>query len=142
MPLGSAVVRNAQGDLFGVTVAGGDANGDGVIFELTPGPSGGGYEETILHRFTEYPDGFNPVEGLTFKGRYIYGTAANGGVGGGTIFRLLSDGSGYTTVYNFGQNSSPAFPRCQLLSRGSSLYGTTGSNVGSVAWGTVFEYTP
>ncbi len=146
-PIQSNLIRDASGNLYGVTDFGGGyggsgSNSDGVVFKLTP--ADGRYEESILHRFSGVPDGANPLVGLTFKGRFIYGTTANGGVGAGTIFRMFSDGSNYSVVYDFASasNASGAFPRCQLFSHGTGLFGTTGSNIGSVAWGTVFDYIP
>ncbi|MFX7507225.1 choice-of-anchor tandem repeat GloVer-containing protein, partial [Acinetobacter baumannii] len=43
---------DANGNVFGVTYAGGPS-GHGVVFELTPPPSGqSGWTYTILHAFT------------------------------------------------------------------------------------------
>jgi uncharacterized repeat protein (TIGR03803 family) len=147
-PLGSSVIRDASGNLYGVTDFGGGyggsgSNSDGVVYRLTP--VDGGYRESVLHRFMGGPDGFNPVGGLTFKGRFMYGTTYNGGTGyGGTIFRMFTDGEDYSVAYNFAAygNANGVFSRSQLASHGTGLYGTTGSNVGSQAWGTVFDFIP
>jgi uncharacterized repeat protein (TIGR03803 family) len=84
----STLVFDAHGNLYGTTSAGGDANGDGTIFKLTP-TSGGKWKETVVHRFKNDPDGSQPYYGLVLdkKGNF-YGTTAIGGVGSGVIFEL------------------------------------------------------
>jgi len=84
----STLVFDAQGNLYGTTSAGGDANGDGVVFKLTPS-SGGRWKESIAHRFHDNPDGAQPYYGLVLdKAGNLYGTTAIGGVGSGVIFEL------------------------------------------------------
>ena len=52
------LVRDAQGNLYGTTVNGG-TSGKGTVFELdTTG------KETVLHSFTDAPDGALPKAGL------------------------------------------------------------------------------
>ena len=54
---------DAKGNLYGTTSAGGDSNGDGVVFKLTP-KSGGKWSESTVHRFGKGSDGSNPYYGL------------------------------------------------------------------------------
>jgi uncharacterized repeat protein (TIGR03803 family) len=84
----STLVFDAHGNLYGTTSAGGDANGDGIVFKLTP-TSGGKWKETVAHRFSDKPDGSQPYYGLALdkKGNF-YGTTAIGGAGAGVVFKL------------------------------------------------------
>ena len=87
-PSGGAVM-DKFGNLYGVTVNGGDPNcGCGVVYKLAPG-SNGKWKYTVLHRFTGY-DGAQPVATpiLDSKGN-LYGTTATGGAGGaGVAFEI------------------------------------------------------
>ena len=48
------VIMDKAGNLYGTATYGGDANGQGVVFKLAPS-SGGGWSETVLHRFLDHP---------------------------------------------------------------------------------------
>lgn len=86
----STLVFDAHGNLYGTTSAGGDANGDGTVFKLTP-TAGGNWKESVVHRFKNNPDGANPYYGLALdKTGNLYGTTASGGAQGqGVIFEII-----------------------------------------------------
>jgi len=68
----------------------------------------------------------------------LYGAAAFGGyVGNGTLFKVNTDGSGFTNLYNFTYTSNGVNPHTRLILSGSTLYGTA-QNGGSSGKGTVF----
>jgi uncharacterized repeat protein (TIGR03803 family) len=83
---------------------------------------------TTLHSFTPVvqiyytnSDGANPIAGLTLSGKTLYGTAyAGGSSGGGTVFAVATDGTGYRNLHGFnysdGANPSSGLifpaPRC------------------------------
>jgi uncharacterized repeat protein (TIGR03803 family) len=75
----STLVFDAKGNLYGTTTSGGDGNGDGVVFKLTPS-SGGKWKESIAHRFQNIPDGANPNYGLVIGNGKLYGTTPFGGL--------------------------------------------------------------
>jgi uncharacterized repeat protein (TIGR03803 family) len=78
----------AKGNLYGTTSGGGDSNGDGVVFKLTP-KSGGKWGESTVHRFGKGSDGRNPYYGLVSdKAGHLFGTTAIGGSGNGVVFEL------------------------------------------------------
>jgi len=85
----STLVFDANGNLYGTTSAGGDGNGDGTVFKLTPN-SGGKWKESVPHRFKNNHDGANPYYGLALdKAGNLYGTTAAGGAQGqGVIFEI------------------------------------------------------
>jgi uncharacterized repeat protein (TIGR03803 family) len=123
--------------LYGVTMEGG-TDGVGTIFSVNVG--GSGYR--VLHAFTGGRGGGNPQASLVLSGNILYGTGQGGGSsGGGTIFRLNVDGSGFTNIYNFSPatnipgmfgvfNADGARPSGLTIS-GDTLYGTaTGGGTG------------
>jgi hypothetical protein len=63
---------------------------------------------TVLHNFTNSPDGKYPEAGLTLSGNTLYGTSASfggsGGLGGGTLFKINTDGTGFTLLKVFVNN--------------------------------------
>src|SRR5882724_8666810 len=84
---------------------------------------------TTLHSFTAYPDypntdGANP-NGFVLSGNILYGTAGAGGSSrSGTVFRLNTDGTGFTTLYSFPGSSDGIYPEAGLVLSGNTLYGT------------------
>jgi uncharacterized repeat protein (TIGR03803 family) len=119
---------------------------------------------TTLHNFTALDpiffttnsDGAKPIVGLILSGNTLYGTADLGGSSGdGTVFKVNTDGSGFTTLYSFtatdpntATNSDGANPQASLALSGNTLYGTACSGgsyccstVNGTCWGcgTVFS---
>jgi len=88
-------------------------------------------------------DGAYPVAGLLLSGNALYGTAVVGGTSfNGTVFKVDTDGTGFTNLHNFtafsnSTNSDGANPYGNLVLSGSTLYGTA-SGGGSSGNGTVF----
>jgi uncharacterized repeat protein (TIGR03803 family) len=127
--------------LYGVTVSGGD-HGEGSVFAVNP--DGTGY--TNLYHFTGLPsylsgtnsDGAYPMGDLTLSGTNLYGTAWIGGNSGlGTVFKVGTNGTGFTNLHSFAGSGDGAKPYAGLVLAGSTLYGTT-SGGGSSGVGTVF----
>src|SRR6266478_10019022 len=95
---------------------------------------------TTLYSFTAtsgpYPstntDGDLPIAGLVVLGNTLYGTATYGGSSGnGTVFKVNTDGTGFTNLHSFTTNSDPlytnsdgALPYAGLVLAGNTLYGT------------------
>ncbi len=102
-----------------------------------------------LYGFTNSNDAANPYGnpyGLVLSGTTLYGTANSGGTSdNGTVFKINSDGGGFTNLYNFTPldvatsttNSDGAEPNGLILS-GNTLYGTA-TDGGSSGNGTVFK---
>jgi len=136
-PIG-ALVRDASGNLYGTTNAGG-ANGVGAVFELSKGGT-----ETVLHSFARNGiDGWGPwATLLRDKNGNLYGTAEYGGAnGGGTVFELTPEGT-ETLLYSFGANATDGyFPNPELVrDANGNFYGTTYAG-GVNGVGTVFKLT-
>ena len=145
-------VRDAAGNLFGVTVNGGSStscfDGCGTVFMISGGA------KTILHTF-QGSDGATPLSGMVMDAAgNLYGTTPYGG-SDGNVYELSPNGSGgytYSVIYNFngGVNNDGATPQAALvIDAAGNLYGTTYSG-GSDTYcdtyqrgcGTVFELSP
>lgn len=106
---------------------------------------------TSLHNFTALDtlngytnsEGAQPYDRLILSGSTLYGTTSVGGVdGGGTVFAVKTDGTGFTNVYTFTFDASFNFangvgPEGGLIVAGNTLYGTTEGG-GISGRGTVF----
>jgi uncharacterized repeat protein (TIGR03803 family) len=96
---------------------------------------------TVLHSFTANPsnaDGANPSGSLYLSGNTLYGTTVYGGsVGWGTVFSLGTDGSAFSTIYNFSDGSDGANPSGGVILSNNTLYGTA-SRGGTSDTGTLF----
>jgi uncharacterized repeat protein (TIGR03803 family) len=78
--------------------------------------------------------GEQPLAGLLAVGTNLYGSALSGGNwGGGTIFRLNTDGTGFEVLHTFSSfsyisagvtNLDGDAPECRLILSGNTLYGT------------------
>jgi uncharacterized repeat protein (TIGR03803 family) len=125
--------------LFGTTYGGGGPDA-GTVFAVNA--DGTGF--TTLHSFARpslsapYSNsgGSYPRAGLVLMGSTLYGTVSGGGsLGGGTVFAISTNGTGFSVLHNF---SSPASPRGGLILSGNTLYGTTYVG-GSFGYGTIFS---
>src|SRR6266850_1256950 len=94
---------------------------------------------TTLHSFT-YSDGADPYAGLILSGNTLYGTAPYGGSAGyGAVFKVNSDGTGFTNLYSFaGFTNGGAYPYAGLILSGNTLYGAAESG-GNSGYGMVFK---
>jgi uncharacterized repeat protein (TIGR03803 family) len=138
------VTLDAQGNLYGTTVAGGGGScegGCGVVFKLTN--SGGSWSQSVIHTFTGGDDGSGPGSGLTFdKAGDLYGMTPTGGKYGlGVIYQLKPDSSGSWTLHVIhaftGGADGSSGSAGRLIFRGRNLYGVAtvgGTNGKGVAF--------
>jgi uncharacterized repeat protein (TIGR03803 family) len=143
----AGVVLGSGGSLFGTTSGGG--SGWGLVFELTPGKSGGWTEKT-LYTFTGGADGAIPTSDLVIgANNVLYGTTSYGGSSTcdcGTVFQLTPAHGGtwtFATLYAFTGGTDGANPAAGLVldSTTEVLYGTT-YNGGTTNMGTLFQVGP
>jgi uncharacterized repeat protein (TIGR03803 family) len=81
---------------------------------------------TVLHNFTNSPDGDQPMAGLTLSGNTLYGTTYVGGSNSlGTVFKVDTDGTNYAVLKNFAGGSDGDHVWCDLTLSGNILFGTT-----------------
>lgn len=130
---GSAVILDAQGNIYGTTPTGG-AFGFGVVYRVTAAGV-----ETVLHTFAGGTDGAHPQAGVTRDAAgNLYGTANSGGAeNAGVVYRLDPAGK-ETILYSFTNGPDGGVPQTGLvLSPSGILYGTTdfgGMNNGGVVF--------
>jgi uncharacterized repeat protein (TIGR03803 family) len=103
------------------------------------------YKETILHSFTNTPDGEYPTASLLMddKGNLYGATEGGGTLQGGTIFQLDPSGT-ETILYNFSidPEGAASMPMGALVKDAKgNLYGSTWEG-GSASGGTVFKLAP
>jgi uncharacterized repeat protein (TIGR03803 family) len=119
-----SLTSGSDGLLYGVTTAGG-TNGSGVLYRMNKD----GSAFRVLRHLKHAQDGSSPVGGV-IEGRdgLLYGVAQYGGTGGGgTVFRLNRDGSGFQVLKHFQTFAGEAnYPQARLVEAGDGLlYGTT-----------------
>jgi uncharacterized repeat protein (TIGR03803 family) len=122
-----ALLRDAAGNLYGTTFAGGDVScsnaksvGCGVVFRVSPAG-----QEKVLHTFTG-PDGANPTLGLVADASgNAYSTTQYGGASNmGTVFAINSRGV-EKVLYSFTGGLDGGLPESGLILEKGSLYGNT-----------------
>ena len=134
------VVLDSSGFLYGTTQNLG-AFSAGTVFKVRTD----GSAFSVLHGFpSTASEGDAPAAGLTFDGvDTLYGTTQFGGTSNlGTVFRIKTDGSGFTTLYSFsGGALDGSNPVAAVVLDGSGfLYGTTELG-GTSGIGLVFKMT-
>ncbi|HTS34905.1 MAG TPA: choice-of-anchor tandem repeat GloVer-containing protein [Candidatus Solibacter sp.] len=146
---GGHLVLDAQGNLYGTTVFGGNlancaGDGCGTVFSVSPAGN-----ETVLYTLPRPEQGQMPQLGLVRDAQgNLYGTLVETGdrFEDGVVFKVDTSGN-QSVIYSFnggngtGDGSSPA-PGLVMDSQGN-LYGTTvygGS--GACTCGTVFKLSP
>ena len=134
----AGVTEGSDGALYGTTQGGGTANA-GTVFRINR--DGMGF--TVLHSFKcTSTDGCSPTAGVTEgSDGALYGTTQGGGTaGGGTVFRINRDGTGFTVLHSFECTSTDGCGPTAGVTEGSdgALYGTTQGG-GAASAGTVFR---
>jgi uncharacterized repeat protein (TIGR03803 family) len=125
--------------LYGTAYIGGSAN-QGTVFKVNVDGTAFG----VLHAFTALlaatnSDGANPNGELSVFNGTLYGSTSLGGAWGkGTLFKVSTDGTTFTTLYNFTGGPDGAGPNGGLVIASNELYGTT-KNGGGGNYGTVFS---
>jgi uncharacterized repeat protein (TIGR03803 family) len=131
------ILRTADGTIYGSTINGG-LNQLGGIFRVQADGSG----FTVLHSF-DFFDGYWPFGELMLGADgLLYGTTQSGGGGVyGTIFKLHTDGSGFSVIHAF-NTVTGSYPYGGLTQGADgTIYGTT-SQGGSQGKGTIFRVQP
>jgi uncharacterized repeat protein (TIGR03803 family) len=132
----AGLIRDAAGNLYGMTSNGGSSN-LGTIYELDKAGT-----ETVLYSFTGGDDGGEPYAGLVRDAAgNMYGTtSAFGANGKGTVFKLSARGQ-LSTIYAFtgGVDGGTPVANVTIDSKGN-LYSTTTIG-GTTGQGTVFKIT-
>jgi len=129
----SEVVFDSAGNLYGVTLYGGDFNcnqfyGCGVVYKLTR--SGSGWTESVIHTFVGGSDGYWPGGGLVFDTTgNLFGVTQQGGSGVGVLYELSPSNGGWseTILHNFPPDGKPF----GTLARdpAGNLYGMSGLDI-------------
>ena len=107
---------------------------------------------TVVHSFTDGPDGGFPYTGLTKAGsNTFYGTACSGGGGGGTgsgvVYKIVNRNGGtvFTVLHAFSGSDGSCPQGRVIVGPDGALYGTTsagGTPPPDHGWGTVFRLQP
>ncbi len=136
----ATLLRDAAGNLYGTTTAGGTGAAGTILKVNTSG------EETVLYSFGATPDGQFPQGGLVADSvGNLYGVTSHGGTSGnGTVFEVDTTGK-ETVLYSFTGGTDGGGPFGGLLrDAAGNLYGTasSGGNLSCNApygCGTVFK---
>jgi uncharacterized repeat protein (TIGR03803 family) len=127
-----------SGDMLYGTASDGGSGNSGVVFGMHL--DGSGFTNIysfspLIYSSGDYTnaDGGYPYSGVILSGNTLYGTANVGGPAGrGTVFKVNTDGSGFSTLHRFTYGTGPfytnsdgAFPQGDLVMSGNMLYGTT-----------------
>ena len=137
----SRVLLDQLGNIYGTTIQGGNCGfeGCGTVFKVSSDGT-----ETVLHSFAGGTDGAEPTGGLvTDSNGHLYGTSSSAGSsGGGTVFRITTDGSHYAVVHSFVPSTEGLGPEGDLVwDKSGNLYGVNQGG-GLYGMGTVFKLEP
>ena len=142
----STLTLDSAGDVYGVTISGGnrgclissDYRGCGTVFELVP--NHGAWKKHLLHVFGGGPDGGHPSGGLILNEGTLYGTTRCGGgayscyalgSGAGIFFALAPSGSHWTesSLCVFDAKTG-GYPGGDLTAKDrDTIFGTTAASV-------------
>lgn len=145
----SSLLRDAAGNLYGTTQAGG-ALGFGTVYRLSPPRAGStAWTETLIYEFAGGNDGAKPLAAVIADATgALYGTTSAGGpADAGTVYKLTPPAKGgtkwtHTILYAFSGGNDGATPYSPLLLDKSGAFIGTTSRGGLFTLGTVFKLTP
>jgi uncharacterized repeat protein (TIGR03803 family) len=119
----SDLVQGSDGALYGTTVTGNNETDHDTIFKINPDGSG----FAVLMDFDSSTTGANCWGGLLLgSDGALYGTTYYGGTGGGgTVFKIEQDGTGFAVLKNFDGSTTGGGSYARLTEVNKVLYGTT-----------------
>ncbi len=137
----AGLIQGRDGILYGTTFLGG-IFGNGSIFKINTDGSG---FSTLYDCPLSGIRGGQPMGGL-IQGQggdtALYGTTSNSFPGSGSVFRINTDGTGYTALHNFIDAAGGRVPVAGLAqTNDGTLYGSTIVN-GGFGYGTIFKLNP
>jgi uncharacterized repeat protein (TIGR03803 family) len=139
---GDDLIADPNGNLFGTTSNGGGAN-FGTVFEVVK--TGSVYASTPTTLVSFIPQyGADPLSLTTDANGNLFGTTSNEGQWGyGTVFEVVTTGTGYAlaSLFSFDDHPNGAESASLITDANGNLFGTTafGGPGSGVCCGTVFE---
>ncbi len=131
------VIEASDGMLYGTASSILNNANHGTVFKINK--SGSGF--SVIHSFV-LADGVQP-QGRLIQGSdgNLFGTAPSGGSqGAGSIFRLGTDGGGFTNLHSFLFSGDGTAPQGGVIEASDhSLYGTTYGGGGTTFNGTIYK---
>ncbi len=127
LSLASLVEDTTTTGVFYGTMAWCGANGRGTVFKIDVSKNSR-RNVTVLHSFTGAADGADPAAPLLIGlDGSLYGTSELGGFANvGTLFKLTTGGTGFTTLHTFAAGLDGGDPYAGLIqAHDGTLYGTT-----------------
>jgi len=127
--------RDAAGNLYGITQAGGPFGNSGAIYKLDAKGN-----ETVLHGFYDVAHGLPGYAGLVSDAAgNLFGTADGGNpsLPLGVVYELDNKGN-FKVLHTFSPNDGSAPENTIIRDSAGSLYGTT-LTAGHFGWGTIFK---
>ena len=148
-PWGGLAIDSA-GNLYGTAWLGGACGSCGLVFELSPAPTGK-WRFQVIHNFASNGlDGINPQADLTIdRAGNLFGTTASGGTGScfggcGTVFELSRAGNAWQervlhsfVGHGYGDNRFGGTGGDVVVDRHGDLFGTALED--GIGLGTVFK---
>jgi len=137
------VILGKDGNYYGVTFNSNVDGTAGALFKLTPSGT-----LSVVHYFTETPDGANPTALMQGSDGNLYGVTQFGGANGdneGTIYKMTTSGT-ETILHSVNSSSDGGSNPTAVLIEGSdgNFYSTMPNctELGCSNGGNVFEITP
>lgn len=139
----SGLTADGKGNFFGTTDSGGIDGGYGTVFELSPDGQGG-WNETVIYRFTGGTDGAFPLySNVIFDSLgNLYGTTYEGGANNfGTVFKLSPATAGWmeSVIYSFPSYAVGCPLNGLVRDAAGNFYGTHACDYPGGSPGAVFE---
>jgi uncharacterized repeat protein (TIGR03803 family) len=133
----SALVQDAQGNLYGTAVFGG-GNGSGSVFKLEPN----GDNFVVLHDFDQ-TDGDDPYAAPILGAGFLFGTASDGGNdSSGVVYKIDTNGNNFAVIHHFDGGVDGANPFGRLVQGPDTILYGVARNEGPNGFGTVFSIDP